>query len=62
LDTNPPAGNTDATGNAPAGLPSTGNGGYLNSNGSVNVSYLLFGLGIVLMGSGSLVWAVSRKR
>ena len=65
LDNNPATGgtgNAGATGNAPAGLPSTGSGGYLNSESSTNYGFLLIGLGVAMMGSGSLVWAVSRRR
>jgi hypothetical protein len=61
-----PAGATGAT--APTGaaaspevqLPNTGTGGYTATDNTL--AYLLIGLGLALMGSGSLVWAYGRKR
>jgi hypothetical protein len=50
-----------ANGNVPILLPSTGSGG-LSGSTSTNYGFLLIGLGVALMGSGSLVWAASRKR
>jgi hypothetical protein len=49
------------TTDAPSGLPSAGSGGYLNSTENASVGYMLIALGITLMGSGSLVWAYSRR-
>jgi hypothetical protein len=59
----PPAAPLDNAGTAssPAALPSTGSGGYLNQPATTSMGYILVGIGLALMGSGSLVWAVSRK-
>ncbi len=43
-------------------LPSAGNGGYLNAETNASIGYGLIGVGIALMGSGSMVWAYSRRR
>jgi hypothetical protein len=51
------AGSTES----PAGLPSAGSGGYLNAGKSASLGYLLMGLGATLIGSGSLVWAYSKR-
>ena len=63
LDNAPAAAGSDNTGTAgsPAALPSTGSGGYLNQPATTSMGYILVGIGLALMGSGSLVWAVSRK-
>jgi hypothetical protein len=41
-------------------LPNTGTGGYTATDNTL--AYLFIGLGLALMGSGSLVWAYGRKR
>lgn len=46
---------------APA-LPSAGNGGYLNAQAQTSLGYMLMGIGVALLGSGSIVWAYSRRR
>jgi hypothetical protein len=51
------AGSTES----PAGLPSAGSGGYLNASRSAGLGYMLMGLGATLIGSGSLVWAYSKR-
>lgn len=62
-----PAASPDSSGgaggvtDAPSGLPSAGSGGYLNRTEHASLGYLLIGLGATLMGSGSLVWAYSRR-
>ncbi len=61
------AGANKAPGDAVAGagaskLPSTGSGGYLNSERSSSLGFLLIGSGLALLGSGSIVWAYSRRR
>lgn len=48
--------------NSPIQLPSTGSGGYLNSTETASLGYMLIGVGAALMGSGSMVWAYSRRR
>jgi hypothetical protein len=66
LDNAPAAPSGNSTAGSPAsesnGLPSTGDGGYLSGTTTTNMGFLLSGLGVVLLGSGSLVWAVGRKR
>jgi uncharacterized membrane protein len=64
LDNAPAAAGSDNAGaaNSPVALPSTGSGGYLNQPATTSMGYILVGIGLALMGSGSLVWAVSRKR
>ncbi len=57
----PAAGNTGGTADAPASLPTAGSGGYLNRSENASLGYMLVGLGAALMGSGSLVWAYSRR-
>ena len=47
---------------ASAKLPNAGTGGYLNSDRSTVYASLLAGLGLVLLASGSAIWAYSRRR
>jgi len=53
-----PTGGTDGA----AAQPSAGNGGYLDAGTQTSLGYMLMGIGVALLGSGSIVWAYGRRR